>query len=105
VGSGPVITRGPHIHPGLADLLVKTADSLGIQVQFEASGEATNTDADSIFISRAGVPTCLVSIATRYLHTGSELTSLQDVAQTVALVNETVSALSSQGVEALAFSV
>jgi len=45
----------------------------------EASGRATGTDADAVHISRGGVPTGLVSIPIRYMHSPVELVQLDDV--------------------------
>ena len=79
MGSGPVISRGSTLHPGLFELLHETAEREQIPFTVEASARATGTDADAVHISRAGVPTGLVSIPIRYMHSPVELVQLDDV--------------------------
>jgi endoglucanase len=79
LGSGPVISRGSTLHPGLFELLHETAEREQIPFTVEASARATGTDADAVHISRAGVPTGLVSIPIRYMHSPVELVQLDDV--------------------------
>jgi putative aminopeptidase FrvX len=79
LGSGAVISRGSTLHPGLFELLHETAEREQIPFTVEASARATGTDADAVHISRAGVPTGLVSIPIRYMHSPVELVQLDDV--------------------------
>jgi endoglucanase len=79
LGSGAVITRGSNLNPALFELLHQTAEAEGIPFTVEASGRATGTDADAVHISRSGVPTALVSIPIRYMHSPVELVQLEDV--------------------------
>jgi putative aminopeptidase FrvX len=79
LGSGPVITRGSTLHQTLFELLVETAEAEKIPFTLEASARATGTDADAVHISRGGVPTALVSIPLRYMHSPVELVQLEDV--------------------------
>jgi endoglucanase len=86
LGSGATIERGPMINPHVYDLLVRAAEEEEIPHAFEVSTRATGTDADQIHISRSGVPTGLVSIPLRYMHSPSELVCLDDVEAAVRLV-------------------
>ncbi|HSI81199.1 MAG TPA: M42 family metallopeptidase [Solirubrobacterales bacterium] len=86
LGSGPVIGRGSTLSPKLFELLCETAERLGIDYTVEASGRRTGTDADAIHVSRAGVPTGLVSIPLRYMHSPVEMVDLDDVEAAVELV-------------------
>jgi putative aminopeptidase FrvX len=79
LGSGPVISRGSTLHPGLFELLYETAEQEKIPFTVEASARSTGTDADAVHVSRAGVPTGLVSIPIRYMHSPVELVQLDDV--------------------------
>jgi endoglucanase len=79
LGSGAVITRGSNLNQGLFELLRQTAEAEAIPFTVEASARATGTDADAVHISRAGVPTGLVSIPIRYMHSPVELVQLEDV--------------------------
>jgi putative aminopeptidase FrvX len=86
LGSGPVITRGSTIHPWLFELLYDTATEEQIPFTVEASARATGTDADAVHLSRAGVPTALVSIPLRYMHSPVELVQLDDVHAAARLI-------------------
>ena len=86
LGSGPVITRGATLNQGLFELLLNTARNEGIPVTVEATARATGTDADAVHLSRGGVPTALVSIPIRYMHSPVELVQLDDVQACAQLV-------------------
>ncbi len=79
IGKGPVITFGPHIHPKIFERLKQVAITNRIPYQIEVSQGATWTDADPIQITQAGVPTGLISIPLRYMHTAVETLSFDDV--------------------------
>jgi endoglucanase len=85
-GSGPVLTRGSTIHPGVFELLHDTAEAEGIPFTVESAGRETLTDADAIQLVRAGVATALVSIPCRYVHSPVEMAQLDDVENTVRLL-------------------
>jgi endoglucanase len=86
LGSGPVLTRGPIVNPGVFDLLEAAATEEGIPFTIEVATRATNTDADVIHLSRGGVPTGVVSIPLRYMHSPTEMVQLDDVEACVQLV-------------------
>ena len=86
LGSGPVIARGSTLSPAVFELLAETAEREGIDHTIEASGRYTATDADAYQVSRAGLPTGLVSIPLRYMHSPVELVDLGDVEATVELL-------------------
>lgn len=85
LGGGPAIFRGPTIHPGVFDALRDAAQEAGIAHSIE-TGERTMTDADSVFLQGEGIPTGLVSIPLRYMHTAGEVVQLSDVQQTTRLL-------------------
>ncbi len=86
LGSGPAIGRGSTLSPKVFELLVETAEEAGIEYTVSASGRGTSTDADSIQISRSGIPTGLVSVPLRYMHSPVELCDLGDLEATVELI-------------------
>jgi putative aminopeptidase FrvX len=86
LGSGPVLSRGSTLNPRLSELLYETAEREGIQFTVEAIGRNTGTDADAVHLSRGGVPTALVSIPLRYMHSPVELVQLDDVQAAAALI-------------------
>lgn len=93
LGGGPVLARGANMNPVLYAHLVKTARKQKIPVQVVADGRATPTDADPIQISRAGVAAALVSVPLRYMHTPSEIVSVNDLEQTVKLLAHAVAGM------------
>jgi putative aminopeptidase FrvX len=86
LGSGPVITRGAIVNRALTDLLDEVAAAEGIEGSTEAAGRSTGTDADVVHLSRTGVPSAVVSIPLRYMHSPVELVELADVEATIKLI-------------------
>jgi len=84
--SGPVIARGTTLHPRVTELLYDTAEDEGMPFTVESIGRATGTDADAVHVSRRGVPTGIVSIPLRYMHSPVELVSLADVQVAAELI-------------------
>ena len=73
LGSGPVLSRGSTLNQRLFELLYDAAEAEKIPFTLEATARATGTDADAVHLSRGGVPTALVSIPIRYMHSPVEL--------------------------------
>ncbi|HTA13424.1 MAG TPA: M20/M25/M40 family metallo-hydrolase [Solirubrobacteraceae bacterium] len=86
LGSGPVLSRGSTLNPRLSELLHETAEREKIPFTVEAIGRNTGTDADAVHLSRGGVPTALVSIPLRYMHSPVELVQLDDVHAAATLI-------------------
>ncbi len=85
LGSGPAVFRGPAISPKVFQLLVSAAKAARIRHTVE-TGMKTYTDADDTFTSRAGVPTGLVSIPLRNMHSSAEIVQLSDLEACVRLL-------------------
>jgi endoglucanase len=79
LGGGPTLARGSAVHPGVNRRLVEAARDEGIPYTLEATPRSTGTDADAIAYARSGVPTGIVSIPNRYMHSPSEIVSLSDL--------------------------
>jgi len=86
LGSGPVIARGTSLHPAVTELLLATAEEEGIPHTIESIGRATGTDADAVHAAGVGVPSAVVAIPLRYMHSPVELVALADVDATVRLL-------------------
>ncbi len=93
LNGGPVITLGGHSNPRVHQLLTKAADKAGIAWQIDVQAGVTFTDTDMIQVVRGGVATGLVSIPSRYLHTGSEIVSSRDIDQAAEVIAHFVLAL------------
>ena len=85
-GAGPVIARGPNINPVVFERLVAAAKAEGIPYQLEAEPSVTGTDARAIQVARDGIPTGLISVPLRYMHTPTEVVCLADLDATVRLI-------------------
>jgi endoglucanase len=81
-----VITRGSTLNNAVFELLFDAGTAEKIPFTVEASGRATGTDADAVHLSRGGVPTGLVSIPIRYMHSPVELVQLDDVQACARLI-------------------
>jgi endoglucanase len=79
LGSGPVIAYGATLHPRVPDLLHQAAEEAKIDFTVESLGRGTGTDADAVHLSREGIPTGLVSVPVRYMHSPVETVALGDV--------------------------
>ncbi len=85
-GKGPVIARGPNINPLVFERLVAAAEAEGIPYQLEAEPGVTGTDARAIQVAQEGIPTGLISIPLRYMHTPTEAINLDDLEGAVKLL-------------------
>ncbi len=79
IGKGPALTHGGANHPEVVRRLEKVARDLGIELQHEAQSATSGTDTDAIFWTRGGIPSGLVSLPNRYMHSPVELVSLKDL--------------------------
>jgi endoglucanase len=86
LGSGAAILRGPTMNGAVFELLHETAEQEAIPFTIEVSGGTTYSDADRIHLTRAGLPTALVSIPLRYMHSPNEMVQLDDVDACARLV-------------------
>jgi endoglucanase len=84
--SGPVIARGTVLHPRVFELLHEAGEQEGIAFTVESLGRGTGTDADAIHLSRSGVPTGLVSVPLRYMHSPVEMVSVEDIDAAARLI-------------------
>jgi endoglucanase len=85
LGSGPAIFRRGVMHPRLVALLRETAEAEGIGYTLETDWRSL-TDADTFYGEGAGIPTALVSIPLRRMHTAVETAQLSDLEDTVSLL-------------------
>jgi len=86
IGGGPVLSRGSANHPVVFQRLVEAAEAEGIDYTIQAAPRTTRTDADAIHLVGMGVPTGLISVPNRYMHSPNEIVSLEDLRQTAALL-------------------
>ena len=81
IGRGPALTHGGPNHPEIVRRLEQLAHKEGIPLQHEAISSTSGTDTDVIFWTRGGIPSALISLPNRYMHSPVELVSLKDLQQ------------------------
>jgi putative aminopeptidase FrvX len=79
MGGGPALGFGPNIHPLVHERLVETAKAYEIDYQIDPIPGRSGTDAWAIQVAREGIPTGLISIPLRYMHTSVETLVVQDL--------------------------
>ncbi len=87
-GNGPSVTYAPAVHQRLLDLIIDTAESQEIPFQREAASRVTGTDTDAFAYSNGGVPSALISLPLRYMHTTVEMVHKDDVNNLIRLIYE-----------------
>ena len=86
LGGGPVLTRGSASHPLVFEKLAAVADRENIPFTITAAPKWTSTDADGIFLSRAGVATAVLSVPNRYMHSPNEMVDISDLDAAARLI-------------------
>ncbi len=86
LGGGPALTHGTANHPLVVERLIELGGDLGISLQHEASSRFTGTDTDSIYHQQGGIPSALVSLPLRYMHSIVEMADFKDVEQVIDLM-------------------
>jgi len=79
LGKGPAIALGPNIHPAIYQEMSRSAQEARLKFQPEPIPGRSGTDAWAIQVTQAGIPTGLLSIPLRYMHTSVETLDLNDV--------------------------
>ncbi len=103
LGQGPAIGCGPNFHPKLQKALVETADSLEMSYALEPAATVGGTDAVAIQVSRLGIPSALISIPVRNMHTPVETMAVKDVERAGRLLAAFVSRLDESFLASLAW--
>jgi putative aminopeptidase FrvX len=93
LGAGPTLTHGTANHPMVVKRLIESADGAKLPIQHEASSRFTGTDTDKIFHTREGVPSALVSLPLRCMHSVVETAHLDDIQNTIELLSAFVLSL------------
>lgn len=98
LGKGAVITlvdakgRGLITHPRMRDLLISTARENKIAYQLEV-GEGGTTNATAIHLTREGIPSGVISVPTRYIHSPVEVARLKDIEAVIELASRAIEKL------------
>ena len=90
IGHGPVIAHAPAVQNKLRELLIETAQEKEIPFQRMANSRFTGTDTDAFAYSNGGVPSALISLPLRYMHTTVEMVHKDDVENVIKLIYESI---------------
>ncbi len=93
LGKGPTIGIGANVHPALHRKFTQIAEEIDLPFAIETMPRGSGTDAMAIQITASGVPTMVVGIPIRYMHTPYELTSMADIRRTGRLLARFVTSL------------
>lgn len=93
-GGGPSVTIAPAVHNKLLELILDTAEAKEIPVQREAASRRTGTDTDAFAYSNGGIPSALISLPLRYMHTTVEMADKEDVEGVIRLIFESLQNIS-----------
>ncbi|MBQ8301016.1 MAG: M20/M25/M40 family metallo-hydrolase [Clostridia bacterium] len=88
VGTGTVLSVGPNLHPKLTNALFDVAKRHEIKVSTDVDGGNTGTDAWEMQVACDGIPTALISIPLKYMHTSVETLAVSDVKSTAKLLTD-----------------
>lgn len=93
LGKGITLCWGPNIHPGVYETFKDVVEQLEIPYKMEPMPRHSGTDAYALQIAHQGIPTMVVSIPLRYMHTPVEVISLKDLKRAGRLLAEFVTNL------------
>jgi tetrahedral aminopeptidase len=99
LGGGPVVCIGPNIHPKLRKKLMDIAIEYNIPYQVEVEPGSTGTDAWAIQTIGEGIPTLLISIPIKYMHTSVEIANMEDIKNTGRIMAKLIEKLRDEEVE------
>lgn len=87
-GKGPTVCYGPAVQNNLLNFIIDTAEEKGIPLQRQATSRSTGTDTDAFAYSGEGVPSALMSLPLKYMHTTVETCAKEDVQTCIDLFYE-----------------
>lgn len=90
IGKGPVIAYAPAVQHKLREKIIAAAVENKIPFQRNALSRATGTDTDAFAYSNGGVPSALISLPLRYMHTTVEMVRKEDVENVILMIYHTL---------------
>jgi tetrahedral aminopeptidase len=97
--SGPALGWGPTVHPALFRRFKELAEGLEMPYRKDLLPRLSWTETDDMQLVGGGIPTILLSIPLRYMHTPVEMIAWKDVERTGRLMAQFVAGLSQDFVE------
>ncbi|MCB8943010.1 MAG: M20/M25/M40 family metallo-hydrolase [Ardenticatenaceae bacterium] len=96
LGEGPALDLGPNVHPGMLRALQDTAQAIEMKVHIETHNRGSGTDGMALQVARAGIPTGIIGLPLRNMHTVVEVVDMADVERCGRLMAEFVTRLDDQ---------
>lgn len=93
LGKGPTLVWGPNIHPALHQRFKELADGLELPYALEVTPRHSGTDAYALQVAAQGIPTMVISIPLRYMHSPVEMVALKDITRAGRLMAEFITQL------------
>ena len=93
LGGGPTLGYGPNIHPALHQAFKEAADRQGIPYGVDIMPGHSGTDAFALQVTAEGIPSMLIGIPLRYMHTPVEVASIKDIQHAGQLLAEFIAGL------------
>ena len=95
LGLGPALTYAPSVHRKLLQLIEEAAQVNNIPFQRVASSRSTGTDTDAFAYANGGIPSALISIPLRYMHTTVEMAHFEDISHLINLISASLQQIKS----------
>ncbi|MBK8546382.1 MAG: M42 family metallopeptidase [Saprospiraceae bacterium] len=89
-GEGPVLTYAPAVHNHLLKMIIEVAEKNKIPFQRSAASRSTGTDTDAFAYSNGGIPSALISLPLRYMHTTVEMAHKDDIRNVIELMYQSL---------------
>jgi endoglucanase len=102
LGKGPTLAIGPTFHPRLFEMIQETAKALEITLHIEPLERASGTEVAAVQVSRDGIPTALLSIPLRNMHSPVEVVAPRDIERVARLMAGFIAGLNDKTLDRLA---
>ncbi|MBN8580832.1 MAG: M42 family peptidase [Anaerolineae bacterium] len=99
LGKGITLGIGPSVHPFLYKRFKEVAERIEIPIADDLMPEYSSTDADALQLTAEGIPTMVLSIPQRYMHTAVELVAIKDIQRAGRLLAEFIASLEADFIE------
>lgn len=101
MGKGPTLGFGPNIHPALHNRFKSVAEKLDIPHQVEIMPRHSGTDAFAMQVVAEGIPSMVIGIPLRYMHTPVEMVSVKDIERAGHLLAQVIAGLAAEDVNSI----
>jgi tetrahedral aminopeptidase len=101
LGKGVTLSLGPNIHPAIYRFMKDLCKQLDIPYHDDVIPRHSGTDAYAMQISAEGIPTMVLGIPLRYMHTPVEVVNIKDIQRAGHLLAEFIARLDADFIQKL----